>query len=173
MVNTVHWKSPKCKAILLSKKVFPGLKIATNTVAFATTFLPFANKISREVAYLQLIFTSALSKQKEYQLPICCYFNKVKKEIAKLLFLALFFFQSEDTLIMERKLASCKHGVKRSLPCSLSGFFTHKYCGLTRKCSTKILRLRVAKLRLNFGILSRNWDWIFSLISSPAFQQIL
>ena len=28
--------------------------------------------------------SSALSKQKGYQLPICCYFNKIKKEITKL-----------------------------------------------------------------------------------------
>ena len=57
-----------------------------------------------------------------------------------------------------------------------SGFFTHMYWGLifcfakplTRKCSTKILRLRVAKLQLNFGILSQNCDCIFLLISSPV-----
>ena len=56
------------------------------------------------------------------------------------------------------------------------GFFTRQYCGLifnfakplTWKCSTKILRLKVAKLWLNFGILSQNCDWLFSLISTPA-----
>jgi len=42
-----------------------GLEIATNTVAFATKFFPFATKISGEVASLWLIFTSAVSKQKE------------------------------------------------------------------------------------------------------------
>ena len=54
-------------------------------------------------------------------------------------------------------------------------FLTHKNCGLifrfakplTGKCSTKILRLKVAKLQLNFGILSQNCDWNFSLILSP------
>ena len=52
---------------------------------------------------------------------------------------------------------------------------THKNCGLifcfakplTGKCSAKILRLKVAKLRLNFCILSQNCDWNCSLISSP------
>ena len=44
-----------------------GLKIATNTVVFASEFFfPFATKISGEVANLQLIFSSALSKQKGY-----------------------------------------------------------------------------------------------------------
>ena len=33
-----------------------GLEIATNTVAFATKFLPFATKISGEVANLRLYF---------------------------------------------------------------------------------------------------------------------
>jgi len=84
------------------------------------------------------------------------YFNKVKKEITKLLFLAVNFFQSEDTLIVayfSYDVTSFEHGGKRSSPCNLRGFFTHKYCGLifcfakplTRKCSAKILRLRVAK----------------------------
>ena len=57
-----------------------------------------------------------------------------------------------------------------------SSFSTCKYCGLifcfakplTRKCSVKILRLQVAKLQLNFGILSQNCTWIFLLISSPV-----
>ena len=57
-----------------------------------------------------------------------------------------------------------------------SSFFTHKYCGLifcfakllTRKCSTKILRLKVAKLRQNFGLLRQNCNWILSLFSSPV-----
>ena len=61
---------------------------------------------------------------------------------------------------------------------------THKNCGLIfcfakppiGKCSAKsrakilrllTLRLKVARLRLNFGILSQNCDWYFSLISSP------
>ena len=56
----------------------------TNTVAFATKFVPFATKISREVANLRLTFACALLKQKDYQLPIWCYFNKIKKEIGKL-----------------------------------------------------------------------------------------
>ena len=51
-----------------------------------------------------------------------------------------------------------------------SDFFTHKNCGLivcfakplTKKCSAKILRLKVAKLRLNFGIVSQNCDWMVS-----------
>ena len=42
-----------------------GLEIATNTVAFATKFVPSATKISREVTNLQLLFISALSKQKD------------------------------------------------------------------------------------------------------------
>ena len=59
---------------------------------------------------------------------------------------------------------------------------THKNCGLifcfawplTGKCSAKILRLltlrlKVARLRLNFGILLQNCDWNFSLILSPAY----
>ena len=53
---------------------------------------------------------------------------------------------------------------------------THKNCwlifcfakSLTGKCNAKVLRLKVAKLRLNFGILSQNCDWVFSLISRPA-----
>ena len=57
-----------------------------------------------------------------------------------------------------------------------SGFFTYNYCGLifclaeplTGKCSGKIVRLKVAKLRLNLGMLSQIWDWIFSLILSPV-----
>ena len=56
----------------------------TNTVTFATKFFPFAIKISGEVTNLRLIYTSALSKQKGYQLPICCYFYKRKKDITKL-----------------------------------------------------------------------------------------
>ena len=52
---------------------------------------------------------------------------------------------------------------------------THKNCGLIfrfakpliAKWSAKILRLKVAKLWLNFGILSQNCDWNFSLILSP------
>ena len=36
---------------------------------------------------------SALSKQKDYQLPICCYFNQIKKETTKLFcFLLGIFF---------------------------------------------------------------------------------
>ena len=68
-----------------------GLKIATNTVAFATKLFSFATQISREVANLQLIFISALLKQKGYQLPICCYFNKIKKNNKIVLFLAVNF----------------------------------------------------------------------------------
>ena len=105
-----------------------GLEIATNTVAFATYFFPFATKISGEVANLRLIF---------------------------------------PLLFRNKKVT------------------THKNCGLifcfakppTGKCSTKssakilralTLRLKVARLRLNFGILSQNCDWYFSLISSPV-----
>ena len=103
-----NYKNYYCKAAnkevegsaLIIILVTSGLEIATNTVTFATKFVPFVTKISREVTNLQLIFTPALSKQKDYQLPICCYFNKVKKEITKLLFLAVNFFQSEDTLIV-------------------------------------------------------------------------
>ena len=61
----------------------------------------------------------------------------------------------------------------------LSSFFTHKYCRLifcfakplTIKCSVKILRLRVANLRLIFSILSWNCDWIFSFILNPVLYQ--
>ena len=134
----------------------------------------------REVANLQLIFTSVISKQKDYQLPICCHFNKVKKEITKLLFLAVNFFQSEDTLTVAYfscDVTSFEHGVKRSSLCNLSGFFTLKYCRLifcfakplTRKCGMKILRLRVAKLLLNFGILWWNCDWIFFVNFEPCY----
>jgi len=166
-----------------------GLKIAANTVAFATKFFPLATKISVEVTDLRLslIFTSALSKQKGYQMPICCYFNKIKKEITKLFcFLPWIFFQSEDTLIVAYNLAVML--LLSNMPLNtgtvaffwaftiLSGFFMHKYCRLvfcfakrlTRKCSPKILRLKVAKLWLNFGILLQNCDWIFLLISSPV-----
>ena len=66
-------------------------------------FFPFVTKKSGEVANLRLIFTSALLKQKGYHLPMCCYFNKTKKEIMKLVCFLLrikFFFQSEDMLIV-------------------------------------------------------------------------
>ena len=76
--------NPKPGVVLPYMGYIAGLEIATNTVEFATKFVPFATKISREVANLRLIFTSALSKQKDYQLPIICYFNKVKKKITKL-----------------------------------------------------------------------------------------
>ena len=51
-----------------------GLKLVTNTVAFATKFFPFATKISGEVTNLRVIFTFALSKQKGSHLLLCCYF---------------------------------------------------------------------------------------------------
>ena len=89
--NEQHYQVKEMLVLLFSSNIplcymiySTGLEIATNAVAFATKFVPFATKISREVTNLRLIFTSALSKQKDYQLPICCYFNKVKKEITKL-----------------------------------------------------------------------------------------
>ena len=41
-------------------------------------------------------------------------------------------------------------------------------CFIIQLWRAKVFRLKVAKLRLNFGILSQNCDWNFSLISSPA-----
>ena len=39
-----------------TQPTYSGLEIATNTVAFATQFFPFATKIYGEVANLRLIF---------------------------------------------------------------------------------------------------------------------
>ena len=41
---------------------YPGLEIATNTVAFATEFLPFATKTFGGVANLRLVFTFIIMK---------------------------------------------------------------------------------------------------------------
>ena len=56
MISINHWSSPIKTCILPGKELIEtGLDIATNTVAFATKFFPFATKISGEVANLRQV----------------------------------------------------------------------------------------------------------------------
>ena len=129
----------------------------TNTVPFATTFFSLCNwNIWRSCKFATwpLLFWN----KKGYQLLICCYFNKIKKEIKLFSVLPWIFFQSEDTLIVawfSCHVTSFKHSVKYRSCCILS-----------------IINFAIfssfSKLQLNFGILSQNCDWIFSFISSPV-----
>ena len=74
-----------------------------------------------------------------------------------------------NMVLIQEQSRSCDHSPFSAVS------LTHKNWGLifcfakplTGRCSAEILRLKVAKLRLNFCILSKNCDWNFSLISSP------
>ena len=66
-----------------------GLEIATNTVAFATEFLPFATKISGEVVNLRLIicdlFSSSLFRNERVNsCHFAALFTKINEEMTKL-----------------------------------------------------------------------------------------
>ena len=87
---------------LQSELEWTGLKIATNTVAFATKFFPFATKISGEVANLQLIFPLLFQNKRVTSNQVAATLIKIKKEITILFcFLLRIYFQSEDTSVVK------------------------------------------------------------------------